>query len=195
MQESCCIFSNYWMRLSGMWRILQIYTVEGCYPLRLKVEVDNTLHDLQNSSYPEMKAKFNNWFIIYSINNLFKIFPCPWRSFTILVFVFLLIKKNRTSSIGFLGQQVSNLQQAALFDVILTSLVQYDKTFDVISSIWQSSFHIWSIAAGYGELCMWFQPIINKHTLSMGIYQLRYGANNYVFLSHKWASKDNQSFC
>ena len=36
-----------------------------CYPPRPKAEVDNTLRDLQNSSYP-MKAEFNNCFIIHS---------------------------------------------------------------------------------------------------------------------------------
>ena len=34
----------------------------GCYPQRSKAEVDNTLRDLQNSSYPT-KAEFNNCFI------------------------------------------------------------------------------------------------------------------------------------
>ena len=52
----------------------------GCYPPRLKAEVDNTLRDLQNSSYPT-KAEFNNCFIIHS-----KYFPLlngvsPFRSF------------------------------------------------------------------------------------------------------------------
>ena len=37
----------------------------GCYPPRPKVEVDNILGDLQNSSYPT-KAEFNNCFIIHS---------------------------------------------------------------------------------------------------------------------------------
>ena len=37
----------------------------GCYPQRPKAEVDNTLRDLQNSSYP-MKVEFNNCFIIHS---------------------------------------------------------------------------------------------------------------------------------
>ena len=51
----------------------------GCYPQRPKAEVDNTLRDLQNSSYPT-KAKFNNCFIIHS-----KYFPVlkgvsPFRS-------------------------------------------------------------------------------------------------------------------
>ena len=36
----------------------------GCYPQRPKAEVDNTLRDLQNSSYPT-KAEFNNCFIIH----------------------------------------------------------------------------------------------------------------------------------
>ena len=40
------IFSNYWMRLTIEW---------GCYPPRLKAEVDNTLRDLQNSSYPAIR--------------------------------------------------------------------------------------------------------------------------------------------
>ena len=38
---------------------------EECYPPRPKAEVDNTLRDLQNSSYPT-KAEFNNCFIIQS---------------------------------------------------------------------------------------------------------------------------------
>ena len=37
----------------------------GCYPQRPKAEVDNTLRDLQNSSYPT-KAEFNRCFIIHS---------------------------------------------------------------------------------------------------------------------------------
>ena len=37
----------------------------GRYPQRLQAEVDNTLRDLQSSSYPT-KAEFNNFFIIHS---------------------------------------------------------------------------------------------------------------------------------
>ena len=36
----------------------------GCYPQRLKAEMDNTLRDLQNSSYPT-KAEFMNCVIIH----------------------------------------------------------------------------------------------------------------------------------
>ena len=54
----------------------------GCYPQRLKAEVDNTLRDLQNSSYLT-KAEFNNCFIIHS-----KYFPVlegasPFRSLSL----------------------------------------------------------------------------------------------------------------
>ena len=37
----------------------------GFYPQRPKAEVDNTLRDLQNSSYPT-KTEFNNCFIIHA---------------------------------------------------------------------------------------------------------------------------------
>ena len=37
----------------------------GCYPPKLKAGVDNTLRDLQNSSYPVI-AEFNNCFITHS---------------------------------------------------------------------------------------------------------------------------------
>ena len=41
----------------------------GCYPQRLKAEVDNTLRDLQNSSYPT-KAEFNNIALLF-IQNIY----------------------------------------------------------------------------------------------------------------------------
>ena len=37
----------------------------GCYPARPWAEEDNTLRDLNNSSY-DTKAEFNNCFIIHS---------------------------------------------------------------------------------------------------------------------------------
>ena len=51
----------------------------GCYPQRPKAEADNTLRDLQNSSYPT-KAEFNNCFIIHS--KYFHVFKgvSPFRS-------------------------------------------------------------------------------------------------------------------
>ena len=88
--------------------------------------MDNTLRDLQNSSYPT-KAEFSNCFIIH-----YDIFLAQTSLFD---------ENNTTSSPGFLGQWFNNLQRAAL----LTSSVEYDKIRQ-----------IWSTAAGYGELCEWF---------------------------------------
>ena len=108
----------------------------GCYTQRPKAEVDNTLLDLQNSSYPT-KAEFSNCFVIH-----LKYFPflkgvSPFRS---LFFYSPKITQSRPHF--FFGQWFINLQRAAL----LTSLVQYDK----------DSFQIWSTADVYGELCVWF---------------------------------------
>ena len=68
-----------------------------CYQQRPKAEVDNTLRDLHNSSYP-MKAEFNNCFIIHSKYFLLLKEVSPLRSFP-------LTKYNTTLSPGFLGQR------------------------------------------------------------------------------------------
>ena len=127
----------------------------GCYPQRPKAEVDNTLRDLQNSSYPT-KAEFNNCFIIHSKYFLLLKGVSPLRS---LFF--------RSPNIT----HVFSVNGSIIFDVIdailrrfwrhwfnnfpkaplLTSLIQYC----------EDSFQIWWTAAGYGELCMWFKPIRN----------------------------------
>ena len=85
----------------------------GCYTRRPKAEVDNTLRDLQNSSYPT-KAEFNNCFIIHSKYFLLLKGVSPLLSF------FPLTKYNTTLSPGFLGQRFNNLRRA----VLLTSLIQ-----------------------------------------------------------------------
>ena len=121
-----------------IWRILQIK--EGVIHRDQRLRWI-TLWDLQNSSYPR-KAEFNNGFIIHSNISLFL------KEFR---------HNNSFSSPGFLSQRFNNLQWAELltslvqwsamgcpFDVILMSLIQYDKY----------SFQIWSTAAGYGELIM-----------------------------------------
>ena len=78
--------------------------------------MDNTLQDLQNSSYPT-KAEFNNCFIIHS-----KHFPVLKGVLAaISLFVFSLTKNNIISSPGFLGQRFNNLKRAAL----LMSLIKY----------------------------------------------------------------------
>ena len=80
----------------------------GCYSQRPKAEVDNTLRDLQNSSYPT-KAEFNNCFIIHS-----KYFPVlkgvsPFRS---LFFCSPKITQSRPQVFSVNG--FNNLQRAAL---------------------------------------------------------------------------------
>ena len=51
----------------------------GCYPQRPKAEVDNTLRDLQNSSYPT-KPEFNNWYLISSFLKEFRHYALFFRS-------------------------------------------------------------------------------------------------------------------
>ena len=83
----------------------------GCYPQRPKAKVDNTLQDLQNSSYP-MKVEFNNCFIIHS--KYFPVLCAHRRSFATSLFVFSFTKYNTTLCPGFLSQRFNNLQWAAL---------------------------------------------------------------------------------
>ena len=105
----------------------------GCYSHRLKAEVDNTLRDLQNSSYPTKADSIIALLFIQNISPFLKDFRHSLSAF-------LAHQKTTISSPGFLSQRLNNLQRVALF----TSLVQYDK----------DSFQIWSTAAGYGELCV-----------------------------------------
>ena len=99
-----------------------------CYPQRLKAEMDNTLRDLQNSSYPT-KAELNYCFIIHS-----KYFPVfkGVSSFRSLFFrspkitqprpqVFSVNGSIICSGLHFWRHRLNNLQRAAL----VTSLVQY----------------------------------------------------------------------
>ena len=73
-----------------------------CHPRRLKAEVDDTLRDLQNFSYPT-KAELIKCCIIQS-----KYLPVlkvvsPFRS------LFSAHQNSTTSSPGFLGQRFNNL--------------------------------------------------------------------------------------
>ena len=108
-----------------------------CYPPRPKAEVDNTLRDLQNSSYPT-KAEFNNY--SFKILSSLKLVDSSRP--------FLSLLNDRALSPGFLGQWFNNLwrqwfnnlQRAALLTsfwrqwfnnlqrtALLTSLAQYDR--------------------------------------------------------------------
>ena len=100
-----------------------------CYLQKPKAEVDNTLRDLQNSSYP-MKAKFNNCFIIHSKYFLLL------EGFSPLCSLFS-AHQNITQPCP----QVFSVNSS--FDIILTSLVQkfsVGSTFDVIDSTWRRFF-------------------------------------------------------
>ena len=79
----------------------------GCYLQRPKAEVDNTLRDLQNSSYPT-KAKFNNIIALLFIQNISPYGISPFHS------LFFRSSNNTTLTPGFLGQWFNNLQRASL---------------------------------------------------------------------------------
>ena len=102
--ETMLIFSNYWMRLSRIWRILQIkegVIHRGRRPRWITLsEICRILHILR---------KPNSIIALLFIQNIYSFL----RSFAISLFVFLL-----TLSPGFRGQRFNNLQRAAL----LTSL-------------------------------------------------------------------------
>ena len=121
------------MTLRRLWRIQQI-------PQRPKAEVDNTLRDLQNSSYPT-KAEFNNWFVIHSKDFLLLKGVSPLRS------MYFRSPNITQPCPQVLGQLFNNLQLAAL----LTS-------FDVIGSIifgglqfWRHWFNMAKILSKFGE--------------------------------------------
>ena len=100
----------------------------GCYLQRPKAELDNTLRGLLNSSYAN-RVEFNNCFIIHS-----KYFPVLKR---VLPFRSLFLHSPKITQSG-----------PQVFGLIICSgwYFQYD----------EDSFQIWSIAAAYGGLCVWF---------------------------------------
>ena len=152
----------------------------GCYPQSPKAEVDNTLRDLQNSSYPT-KAEFNNCFIIHS--------KC------------LLVLKGVSLLLSLFFRSPNTIQPCPqVFSVNGSIICGGPCTFDVIDSIWrrfwrhwfnnfrkaplltsliqygEDSFQIWWTAAGYGELCVWFKPIRNRKIFWM--------KNNFAYLDN-----------
>ena len=146
------IISNYWMRLSRIWRILQIkegVIHRGRRPRWVTPsKICRILHILQKPNSIIALLFIQN---IYSFLNL--------RSFAISLFVFPLTKYNTTLSPGFRGQRFNILHRAALLTsfwrqwfinfqraLLLTWLIQYG----------EDSFQIWRTAAGYGEVCVWF---------------------------------------
>ena len=80
----------------------------GCYPPRSSASADNTLLDLQNSSYPT-KAEFNNCIVIHS-----KYFSILTEEFCPFALCFSAHKNNTSFSPGFLAQRFNDLQRDAL---------------------------------------------------------------------------------
>ena len=114
----------------------------GCYPQRPKAEVDNTLRDLQNYSYPT-KAEFNKCFIIHS----------KYSSF---------LKKFRHYALCFSAHPANITQPCPqVFSVngsIICSGLHFWHHFDVIGSIifgrlhfWRHWFNIAKILSKFGE--------------------------------------------
>ena len=144
------ISSNYWMRLSRIWRILQIK--EGVIHRARRPkwitpsEICRILHILR---------KPNSITALLFIQNISSFL----KEFRHYALCFPLTKYNTTLSPGFLGQQFNKLRRAVLltsfwrhwfnksrYAPLLTWFIQYGK----------DSFQIWWTAAGYGELCVWF---------------------------------------
>ena len=98
----------------------------GCYPQRPKAEVDNTLRDLQNSSYPT-KVEFNNCFIIHSKYFLLLEGVSPLRS---LFF--------RSPNITQPCPQVFSVNGSTICGGL-----QFLRHFDVIGSIIFGQLHFW----------------------------------------------------
>ena len=146
--ETCwtvTIFSNYWMRLSRIWRILQIkegVIHRGQRPRWITIsEIWRILHILR---------KPNSIIALLFIQNI-----SPLMEFRRFALSHSFVPR-------FFGQRLNNLQRAPLLTSfwrqrlnnmqrapLLTSLIEYD----------EDSFQFWWTAAGYGELCVWFQPI------------------------------------
>ena len=111
----------------------------GCYPPRPKTEVDNILlallfiPNMFRRLFGILTLSLSNWATFSSLKLL-----------KLLATIFGLTKITQSRP----HQRFNNLQRAAL----LTSLIQYDRP----------SFQIWGTTAGYGELCVWFQPIRNR---------------------------------
>ena len=140
----------------------------GCYPQRPKAEVDNSLRDLQNSSYPT-KAEFNNCFIIHSKFLLVLKGVSPFRTKTQVFAVSGSIICSglhfwRHFDVNGWRQWFNNFRRAPL----LTSLIQYGG----------DSFQMWWTAAGYGELSVWFWPIRNGEIFWMN--------DNITYFAHCW---------
>ena len=95
-----CIFGNYWMTLSRIWRSLQIK--------------EGVIHRSRRSRWRTPSEICRILYILRKPNSIIALLFIQniSPSFTILLFVFPLTKQKTTSSLDFLGQRFNNLQRA-----------------------------------------------------------------------------------
>ena len=139
------IFSNYWIRLSRIWRILQIkegVIHRGGRPRWItSFEICRILHILRKPN------SIIALLFIQTISSFLKEF----RHYALC---FSAHQYNTTLSPDFLGQRFNNLRRA----VLLTSLIQHGEDFDVIGSIifgrlyfWRHWFNVAKFLSKFGE--------------------------------------------
>ena len=128
------IISNYWMRLSRIWRILQIKM--GVIHRGQRPRWITPSEICRFFSYPT-KAEFNNCFIIHSKYFLVLKGVSPFRS----------LFYNTTLSPGFLGQRFNNLQRAALLTLFWRHRFNNFRR----AALWRHWFNMAKILFKFGE--------------------------------------------
>ena len=158
----------------------------GCYPLRPKAEVDNTLRDLQNSSYPT-KAEFNNCYSKY----------------------FLLLKEvSPLRSLFFRSPNITQFcpQVFSVNGSIICSGLHFWRHFNVIGSInfggmqfWRHWFNMAKILSKFGEQqlvmvnygCGFNQSETGKYFewIVMEVLVVQYSTHNRPRLIYQYSNK------
>ena len=149
------IFSNYWIRLSRIWRILQIkegVIHRGGRPRWItSFEICRILHILRKPN------SIIALLFIQTISSFLKEF----RHYALC---FSAHQYNTTLSPDFLGQRFNNLRRVALLTSFWRHLFNNSRYAPLLTSLIQyceGSFQNWWTAAGCGELCVWFKPLRN----------------------------------
>ena len=142
----------------------------GCCPQRPKAEVDNTLWDLQNSSYPT-KAEFNNnyCFIIHS------------KCFLLLQGV------SPLRSLFFCSPKISQArpQVFLVYSSIICIRLHFWRYFDVIGSIICSGLHFWH---HWFNVTKFFPNLVNSSWLWWIMYVALTSQKKGSILNQYWCS-------
>ena len=143
----------------------------GCHPQRPKAEVDITLRDLRNSSYPT-KAEFNNCFIIHS------------KYFVLLKVV------SPLSSLFFRSPNITQPcpQVFSANSSMICSGLHFWRHFDVIGSIIFGGLHFWRHRFSMGKILSKFgeqQLVMVNH--ACGFNQSETGKYfEWIIISNYW---------